>query len=68
MNQTRLNNVLNEMSQRGMDHLIISDPSSINYLIGYDNHPGERMYALVLSLDGDHTLFLNKINFLYNKK
>ena len=49
MNQTRVNNVVNEMSQRGMDHLIISDPSSINYLIGYDNRPGERMYALVLS-------------------
>ena len=64
MNLTRVNNVLKQMEERGMDHLIISDPSSINYLIGYDNHPGERMYALVLSLDGHHTLFLNRLFYL----
>ena len=29
MNQARVNKVLDEMSERGMDHLIISDPSSI---------------------------------------
>ena len=64
MNLTRVNNVLKQMGERGMDHLIISDPSSINYLTGYDNHPGERMYALVLSLDGHHTLFLNRLFYL----
>ena len=47
MNQ-RINKVLNEMRNRGIDHLIISDPSSIDYLIGYKNHPGERMYVLLL--------------------
>lgn len=64
MNQTRINRVLKQMEERGMDHLIISDPSSIDYLIGYDNHPGERMYALLLSLDGNHTLFLNRLFYL----
>ena len=46
------------MQLRGMDHLIISEPSSIHYLTGYDNHPGERMFVLLLSLDGQHTIFL----------
>lgn len=67
MNQKRLNKVLIEMMDRGMDYLIISDPSSIEYLIGYANHPGERMYVLLLSADGDHTLFLNKLFYLDQK-
>lgn len=64
MNQTRVNNVLKQMEERGMDHLIISDPSSIDYLTGYRNQPGERMYALLLSLDGHHTLFMNRLFYL----
>ena len=64
MNQARVNKVLDEMSERGMDHLIISDPSSIDYLTGYNNHPGERMFVLLLSLDGNHTMFLNKLFYL----
>jgi Xaa-Pro dipeptidase len=63
MNQ-RVNSVLQQMQDRGIDHLIISDPSSIEYLIGYRNFPGERMYVLLLSLDGDHTLFLNHLFYL----
>lgn len=64
MNQKRINAVLEQMSQRGIDHLIISDPSSIEYLINYSNHPGERMYVLLLTLDGVHTLFLNHLFYL----
>lgn len=64
MNQTRLNKVLSQMQLRGLDHLIISDPSSIDYLIGYQNHPGERMFVLLLSLDGNHTLFMNRLFYL----
>lgn len=64
MHQQRINKVLNEMQLRGMDHLIISEPSSIHYLTGYDNHPGERMFVLLLSLDGQHTIFLNKLFYL----
>ena len=60
----RIDCVLNEMKERGMDHLIICDPSSIDYLIGYKNNPGERMYAFVLSLDEDHTLFMNNLFYL----
>lgn len=60
----RIELVLKEMVDRGIDHLIICDPSSIDYLIGYKNNPGERMYALLLSLDGDHTLFMNNLFYL----
>ena len=66
MNQ-RINKVLDEMASRGIDHLIISDPSSIDYLIGYKNNPGERMYVLLLTLDGKHTIFLNDLFYLNQK-
>ncbi len=64
MNQKRINKVLLQMLDRGIDHLIISDPSSIEYLIDYHNHPGERMYVLLLSNKGKHTLFLNQLFYL----
>lgn len=63
MNQ-RVNKVVKEMMDRGIDHLIICDPSSIEYLIDYSNHPGERMYVLLLKTDGDHKLFLNNLFYL----
>lgn len=63
MNQ-RINSVIKEMVSRGIDHLIISDPSSIDYLIGYNNHPGERMYVLLLDVNGHHQLFLNHLFYL----
>ena len=43
---------------------IISDPSSIDYLINYQNQPGERMYVLLLTANGNHTLFLNRLFYL----
>lgn len=66
MNQ-RINKVLNEMNNRGIDHLIISDPSSIEYLIDYKNDPGERMYVLLLNNKGQHTIFLNNLFYLDQK-
>lgn len=38
----RLEKVLKEMQKRQLTHLIINDPSSIDYLINYKNNPGER--------------------------
>ena len=60
----RLEKVLKKMAEKQMDYLIICDPSSIDYLIGYKNNPGERMYVLLLSLDGHHTLFMNNLFYL----
>ena len=53
----RLEKVLKEMQKRQLTHLIVNDPSSIDYLINYKNNPGERMYLLLLSSDGHHKLF-----------
>ena len=52
------------MQKRQLTHLIISDPSSIDYLINYKNNPGERMYLLLLSSDGHHKLFMNNLFYL----
>ena len=60
----RLEKVLKEMQKRQLMHLIISDPSSIDYLINYKNNPGERMYLLLLSSDGHHKLFMNNLFYL----
>lgn len=60
----RLENVLIQMKENKMDYLIVCDPSSIEYLIGYKNNPGERMYVLLLSQDGHHTLFMNQLFYL----
>lgn len=52
------------MQKRQLTHLIINDPSSIDYLINYKNNPGERMYLLLLSSDGHHKLFMNNLFYL----
>ncbi len=64
MNKQRIANVVANMQKEGLDYLIISEPSSIDYLIDYVNHPGERMYVLVLSSQGNHQLFFNKLFFV----
>lgn len=63
MNQ-RLNNVLAMMKERNLGQIIICDPSSIDYLIDYKNEPGERMYVLLLDVNGDITLFMNRLFYL----
>ena len=45
MNQKRINKVLEKMEERGIDYLLVTDPVSIDYLLDYVNHPGERMYG-----------------------
>ena len=50
MNKERIDGVVANMKEAGLDYLLISEPSSIDYLIDYVNNPGERMYVLMLSL------------------
>ena len=64
----RLEKVLKEMQKRQLTHLIISDPSSIDYLINYKNNPGERMYLLLLSSDGHHKFCLLYTSLQHKKK
>ena len=60
MNKERIDGVIANMKEAGLDYLLISEPSSIDYLIDYINNPGERMYVLMLGTKGDHKLFFNK--------
>ena len=39
MNQIRFNRVLEKMNEMKLDYMIISDPSSIDYLCNIQNHP-----------------------------
>lgn len=47
MNKNRIDAVVNNMKEAGLDYLLISEPSSIDYLIDYVNNPGERMLSLI---------------------
>ena len=64
MNKERIDGVIANMKEAGLDYLLISEPSSIDYLIDYINNPGERMYVLMLGTKGDHKLFFNKLFFV----
>ena len=64
MNEERIDGVVANMKEAGLDYLLISEPSSIDYLIDYVNNPGERMYVLMLGTKGDHKLFFNKLFFV----
>ena len=64
MNKERIDGGVANMKEAGLDYLLISEPSSIDYLIDYVNNPGERMYVLMLGTKGDHKLFFNKLFFV----
>lgn len=66
MNKQKINEVVKNMQENNLDYLLISEPSSIDYLINYVNNPGERMYVLMLGANGDHCLFFNKLFFVEN--
>lgn len=59
MKSNRINKVVEKMKAQGLDHLLITDPVSIDYLLEYENHPGERMYIMDLASNGQHRLFFN---------
>lgn len=60
----RVQRVTRIMNQENVDACFISDPYAIDYLLEYKNHPGERLYVLLLKNDGTKILFLNKMFFL----
>ncbi|WP_097025940.1 M24 family metallopeptidase [Clostridium peptidivorans] len=65
MKQNRLEKVLNDMKEKNIPQLIVTDPSSIFYLTGKWIHPGERMLVLYINLDGNHKLFINELFPVY---
>lgn len=64
-NNGRFNKVIEKMKKMKMDYMVISEPSSIEYLCEIKNHPGERMYALLIDAKhGEHRLLLNKLFYI----
>ncbi len=61
MDQTKLERILSKMKEQGMPQMIISDPPAIFYLTGKWIHPGERLLALYLNVNGAHKLVINKL-------
>ncbi|MDY6045092.1 MAG: Xaa-Pro peptidase family protein [Peptoniphilus sp.] len=61
MNQERIDRVIQGMKDRGLDHIIISDPIAIFYLLGRKIVPGERMLVLYLHVDGTAKLVINEL-------
>ena len=54
----RLLNVKNKMSESGLDILILSDPSNMNYLTGYDGWSFYVPQGVIVSLDMDEPIGL----------
>lgn len=61
MDQNKVARVLESMKEQGIPQMIVSDPVAIFYLIGKWIHPGERLLALYLNVDGNHRLVINRL-------
>jgi len=61
MNLGRLSRILKSMEEKAMPQMIISDPVTIFYLTGKLIHPGERLLALYLNVNGNHKLMINEL-------
>lgn len=61
MKRERLDKVLKEMEKEGIPQVLVSDPAAIFYLTGKWIHPGERMLALYININGNNKLFINEL-------
>lgn len=61
MDKSKLDRVLKSMEENKVPQMIISDPNSIFYLTGKWIHPGERLLALYLNVNGNHKMIINKL-------
>ncbi len=61
MNQSRLNRIIENMKRDHLDQLVISAPNSLYYLLGEMFHPGERMMALYINKNGEHSFIVNAL-------
>ncbi|PPR46817.1 MAG: Ectoine hydrolase [Alphaproteobacteria bacterium MarineAlpha5_Bin9] len=56
----RLTNVKSKMSEKGLDVLILSDPSNMNYLTGYDGWSFYVPQVVIISLDKDQPIWFGR--------
>ena len=59
MKQNRVDAVLANLEEMGLNQILITDPLSILYLTGRLIKPLERFYALYLNRNGNHKIFIN---------
>lgn len=64
VNQNRLARVIKRMETKHIDHMLVTDPTSIDYLLDYLNYPHERTYVMAISTNGHHQLFFNNLFFV----
>lgn len=57
----RVDSIFERMNEEGIAHLMVTSPTSIYYLYGYEIHPGERMLVLYLNDKKEQTLFVSKL-------
>lgn len=61
MNWNRLERILNSMKENNIPQMIVADPMAIYYITGTMFHPGERLVALYLNVNGNHKLVVNEL-------
>lgn len=61
MNMNKVNRIIKAMNEQRIPQIIISDPVAIFYLTGKWIHPGERLLALYLNVNGNHKLVINEL-------
>ncbi len=61
MKKNRVDKVLSNMQNMGIEQILITDPVSIFYLTGSYTDPGERFYALNIDKNGECRLFANNL-------
>lgn len=61
MNTARLRRVAENMRAEGLTQILVTAPTSVDYLTGARVSPGERMLALLVKDDGSATLFANRL-------
>jgi len=61
MDAGKLSRILKAMEEQAIPQMVISDPTAIFYLTGKWIHPGERLLALYLNVNGRHKLLINEL-------
>lgn len=57
----RIQRVVHAIRQADFQNVLVSDPASISYLIGYQVDPGERLLLLNVRSNGTLSLYLNRL-------
>ena len=57
----RLNKIRSSMSSKGLDIIIITDPSNMNYITGYDGWSFYVPQGVIISLDHDEPIWFGRM-------